>query len=50
MQVGLMPPEIEINMMDIECTDRRIGDVETLIHDVGEWTKRRNEGSVANLL
>lgn len=35
--------EIEINVMDIECTDRRIGDMETLKHEVGAWTKRRNE-------
>jgi len=35
--------EIEINVMDIECTDRRIGDMETLTHDVGAWTKRRND-------
>lgn len=35
--------EIEINVMDIECTDRRIGDMEKLTHEVGAWTKRRNE-------
>lgn len=35
--------EIEINVMDIECTDRRIGDMETLIHEVAAWTKRRND-------
>ena len=35
--------EIEINVMDIECTDRRIGDMETLTHEVDAWTKRRNE-------
>ena len=35
--------EIEINVMDIKCTDRRIGDMETLTHEVGAWTKRRNE-------
>lgn len=29
--------------MDIECTERRIGDIETLKHEVGAWTKRRNE-------
>ena len=29
--------------MDIECTDRRIGDMEALTHEVGAWTKRRNE-------
>ena len=35
--------EIEINVMDIECTDRRIGDMEKLAHEVDAWTKRRNE-------
>ncbi|KKG16442.1 hypothetical protein EO94_07210, partial [Methanosarcina sp. 2.H.T.1A.3] len=35
--------EIEINVMDIECTNRRIGDMEKLTHEVGAWTKRRNE-------
>ncbi|MDM7918546.1 MAG: IS630 family transposase, partial [Methanosarcina sp.] len=35
--------EIEINVMDIECTGRRIGDMGTLKHEVGAWTKRRNE-------
>ncbi len=35
--------EIEINVMDIECTGRRIGDMETLIQEVSAWTKRRNE-------
>lgn len=34
--------EIEINVMDIECTDRRIGGMETLTYEVA-WTKRRNE-------
>jgi hypothetical protein len=34
--------EIEINVMDIECTNRRIGDIQTLTHQVGAWTKRRN--------
>ncbi len=33
--------EIEINVMDIECTGRRIGDVEILIQEVDAWTKRR---------
>jgi hypothetical protein len=28
--------EIEINVIDIECTDRRIGDIEILTHEV-EW-------------
>ncbi len=35
--------EIEINVMDIECTDRRIGDLETLAREVAAWTKRRND-------
>ena len=35
--------EIEINVMDIECTDRRIGDMKTITHEVGAWIKRRNE-------
>jgi hypothetical protein len=35
--------EIEINVMDIECTGRRIGDMGTLVHEVDSWTKRRNE-------
>ena len=35
--------EVEINVMDIECTDRRIEDMETLAHEVAAWTKRRNE-------
>jgi len=35
--------EIEINVMDIECTGRRIGDKETLTQEVAAWTKRRND-------
>ncbi len=35
--------EIEINVMDIECTGRRIGDMETLAREVAAWTKRRND-------
>lgn len=35
--------EIEINVMDIECTDRRIGDMETLTYEVDAWNKRRND-------
>ncbi|MDI9395067.1 MAG: IS630 family transposase, partial [Euryarchaeota archaeon] len=27
----------------IECTGRRIADIETLVHEVGAWNKRRNE-------
>ena len=34
--------EIEINVMDMECTDKRIGDIETLTNEVAAWTKRRN--------
>ena len=35
--------EIEINVMDTECTGRRIGDKETLSSEVEAWTKRRND-------
>ena len=35
--------EIEINVMDIECTGKRIGDIETLVREVAAWTKRRND-------
>jgi hypothetical protein len=35
--------EIEINVMDIECTDRRIGDMEKLAYEVAAWTQRRND-------
>jgi hypothetical protein len=35
--------EIEINVMDIECTGRRIGDIKTLAREVGAWTRRRND-------
>ena len=35
--------EIEINVMDIECTDRRIGDTEKLAKEVNAWTRRRND-------
>jgi hypothetical protein len=35
--------EIEINVMDIECTGRRIADKETLTREVAAWTKRRND-------
>jgi len=34
--------EIEISVMDIECTSRRIGDKETLTREVTAWTRRRN--------
>ena len=36
--------EIEINVMDIECTGRRIGDMERLTREVTAWTRRRNNG------
>lgn len=35
--------EIEINVMDIECTGRWIGDMETLTREVASWTRRRND-------
>lgn len=35
--------EIEISVMDEECTDRRIGDIETLTNEVAAWNRRRNE-------
>lgn len=35
--------EIEINIMDMECTNRRIGDIATLTNEVNAWTKRRND-------
>lgn len=35
--------EIEIGVMDTECTERRIKDREMLITEVDAWTKRRNE-------
>lgn len=34
--------EIEIGVMDKECTDRRIKDKEMLTHEVRAWTMRRN--------
>ena len=35
--------EIEINVMDIECTDRRIADMELLAYEVAAWTRERND-------
>jgi hypothetical protein len=35
--------EIEIYGMAIECTDRRIRDKKTLIHEAVGWTNRRND-------
>ena len=35
--------EIEINIMDVECTGRRICDIEILKREVAGWTELRNE-------
>jgi hypothetical protein len=35
--------EIEINVMDIECTGERIGSKEILAREVAAWTTRRNK-------
>lgn len=35
--------EIEIGVMDAECTNRRIGNKETLREEVFAWTTRRNK-------
>lgn len=35
--------EIEIGVMDVECTGRRIDDKKTLTQEVQAWTKRRNK-------
>jgi len=35
--------EIEISVMEEDCTDRRIGDIEMLTNKVAAWTKRRNK-------
>ena len=35
--------EIEINVKDVKFTGRRIGYIETLTHEVGAWTKKRND-------
>jgi hypothetical protein len=35
--------EIEISVMDEECTDRRMGDIEILTNEMAAWTRRRNE-------
>ena len=40
--------EIEINVMDIECTGRRIEDLKTLAREVAAWTKRRNDQKKIN--
>lgn len=35
--------EIEISVMDAECTGRKIEDKKTLIEELGAWTVRRNK-------
>ena len=35
--------EIEINVMNSECTGRRIGDIGTPTKEVASWTKKRND-------
>ena len=35
--------EIEIGVMDNQCTDRRIKDISYLKDEVQAWTKRRNK-------
>jgi len=35
--------EVEINVMDIECTGKRIGEMETLAREVAAWNERRND-------
>jgi hypothetical protein len=35
--------EIEINVMDIECTGRRIGNKEILVKETSAWCNQRNE-------
>lgn len=35
--------EIEIGVMDHECTDKRIKDKDTLTEEVAAWTRRRNQ-------
>jgi len=35
--------EIEINVMEMQCTNKRIGDIGTLTNEVNAWTKRRNK-------
>lgn len=34
--------EVEVSVMDAECTGRRIGEKETLTREVQAWAKRRN--------
>lgn len=35
--------EIEINVMDKECLDRRIGQEEVLKNQLKQWTEQRNK-------
>ena len=42
--------EIEINVMDIECTGRRIGDLETLTREVAAWTKGASQNKCAKFM
>ena len=32
--------EIEINVMNVECTGKRVNDIETLTHELAAWTKK----------
>ena len=32
--------EIEINVMNVECTGKRVNDIETLTHELTAWTKK----------
>jgi hypothetical protein len=34
--------EIEINIMDRECLNRRIGDEPTLVAEINSWVGKRN--------
>ena len=35
--------EIELNVLNSQCLDRRLGDQETLIHEVAAWEADRNQ-------
>jgi hypothetical protein len=32
--------EIEINVMNVECTGKRVNDIEILTHELAAWTKK----------
>ena len=32
--------KIEINVMNVECTGKRVNDIETLTHELAAWTKK----------